>query len=341
MSVLFCHSKILLKEAILLSDVPEDDFLKKFLVRSFPVPLRDRFSKQMQEHPLKREIIATKLSNTIIDEMGFTFVFRMQDETGAPVSAIVRAYMLARSVMGMDDVWQQIDVLENKISAEAQTDIMLIYVRLLRRLARWFLRNKRKKLNIEKTVAHYFPGIAELKQAMPEVFGENQRAKYDRHYTKFFNMGISKKLAHELAITQGIFASLDIIDVAHELNVKIAKVAAIYFNIGEFLELSWVRTQIIIHPTDNHWQALSREALRDDLDWQQCRLAQGIIKLESSEKDFIKRLNAWSDKHTSLIERWRHVLENMRSSNTINHTMFFVATRELLDLTQTSIQSWQ
>ncbi len=40
--------------------------------------------------------------------MGFTFVYRQQDETGAPVSAIVRAYMIARSILNLEAIWKKL-----------------------------------------------------------------------------------------------------------------------------------------------------------------------------------------------------------------------------------------
>ena len=108
---------------------------------------------------------------------------------------------------------------------------------------------------------------------------------------------------------------------------------------GEFLQLAWIRTQIIVHPTENHWEALSREALRDDLDTQQRQITCGILESYKKKQDISKAINSWSSKQASLIERWRQVLDNLRSSTTLNYTMFFVATRELLDLTQTTLQS--
>ncbi|KTD21152.1 NAD-glutamate dehydrogenase [Legionella londiniensis] len=337
-AVLFCYSKILLKEAILASDVPEDPYLRQFLIRSFPKPLQERFSKQMRQHPLKREIIATKLSNIIVNEMGFTFIYRLQDETGAPVSAIVRAYMIARSVINMEAIWQEIDTVEGQVNAEVQTEIMMNYVRLLRRISRWFLRNRRTKLDISKTVELYAPGIEEFKKCMPQVLGDNARAHYEETYQRYLDLGISKFLAHELTITQGLFAAMDIIEVAHQLSMPITKVAEVYFKIGEFLDISWIRTQVIIHPTENHWEVLSREALRDDLDWQQRQLTAGIIHYDCRKKDLGKCLQTWSENHAALIDRWRDVLANLRSTSGLNYTMFFVAIRELLDLTQTTIQ---
>ena len=121
--------------------------------------------------------------------------------------------------------------------------------------------------------------------------------------------------------------------------MKVAQVAEIYFAIGEFLELDWIRTQVIIHPTENHWESLSREALRDDLDWQQRQLTSGLISYDSKNKDLKLRLESWGETHNALIERWRHILTDLKSSSTLNYTMFFVAIRELLDLTQTTLQS--
>jgi glutamate dehydrogenase len=96
--------------------------------------------------------------------------------------------------------------------------------------------------------------------------------------------------------------------------------------------------QIIVHPADNQWEALSREALRDDLDWQQRQLTASILSSDVTNKNFSKCLEAWSQSYAELIERWKLILTNLRSSNVLNYTMFFVAIRELLDLTQTTIQ---
>lgn len=336
-SVLFCYSKIVLKEAILASDVPEDPWLEQFLMASFPKPLQTKYSKEMQTHPLKREIIATKLSNIIVNEMGFSFVYRLQDETGAPISSIVRAYIIARSVFNMDAVFAQIEALQGTIKAQDQSEIMVVYLRLLRRISRWFLRNQRLRLNIAQSVKFYSQGVAELKKILPDVLGEEYRALYDLNFKKYNEMGISEQLARELTTTNGLFAAMDIIEIAQKQDLKVEMAAKAYFGLGEFLQLGWIRTQIIKHATENHWEALSREALRDDLDWQQRQLTANIIH-DLKGDEFSACLNRWSEKNLALIERWQHVLTNLQSSSVLTYTMFFVAIRELLDLTQTTIQ---
>lgn len=337
-SVLLCYSKILLKEAILASDVPEDPWLDRFLIASFPKPLQEKYSKEMESHPLKREIIATKLSNIIISEMGFSFIYRLQDETGAPVSAIVRAYIIARSIFDMEKVWTQIESLQSTINAESQREIMIVYLRLLRRISRWFLRNRRMRLDITQSISLYSAGVCELKQALPKTLGVEYHHQYEANVNKYLEMGIDKEFAHDLAVTSGLFVAMDIIEIAQKQNISIALSAESYFGVGEFLHLGWIRTQVIKHATDNHWEALSREALRDDLDWQQRQITAHVICDLIVKEGFSACLNSWAESHMALIERWQHVLTNLQSSTTLNYTMFFVAIRELLDLTQTTVQ---
>jgi len=292
----------------------------------------------MQDHPLRREIIATKLSNIIINEMGFTYVYRLQDETGAPVASIVKAYMITRTVLNLEAIWKQIEALGTKISSQKQIDMMMLYVRLSRRVTRWFLRSQRRVLDIIHTITVYSEGVTELKKAMPGVFGEKQKVQYDEIYQELIYEEIPPALAHELTVTRGLFAAPDIIEVAHERGLKIAKVAELYFGIGEFLDLTWIRTQVIVHPAENHWESLSREALRDDLDWQQRQLTAGTLEFDSKNKDVQARLESWGEMHSMLVERWRFILNDLKSSTVLNYTMFFVAIRELLDLTQTTLQ---
>lgn len=337
-AVLLCYSKIILKEAILASDVPEDAYLEQFLIASFPKPLQKTYSKQMQSHPLKREIIATKLSNMIVNEMGFSFVYRLQDETGASIPAIVRSYIIARSILEMDGIWGQIEALENKITAQHQSEILVVYMRLLRRISRWFLRSQRMNLDIVKTIHHYTPGIKALKKAMPDILGEQFFAQFHSHFEEYRVMGVPDKLALELTTTRGLFAAMDIIDIAYQAKVDVSIAAHAYFCIGERLDLAWIRTQIITHASENHWEALSREGLRDDLDWQQRQLTISIMCLKDSKQNFLNCLDAWSEQHVALIERWKYVLTSLRSSSALNYTMFFVAIRELLDLAQTTMQ---
>src|SRR3546814_8537600 len=81
LSVRLSYDKMRLFQQLLDSDVPEDPYLSKELMRYFPEPLHQKYAEHMQRHRLKREIIATAVTNSPINRMGATFMMRMQEDT--------------------------------------------------------------------------------------------------------------------------------------------------------------------------------------------------------------------------------------------------------------------
>lgn len=330
-AVLMCYTKIIIKEEILASDLPEDPYLERFLIRSFPRPIQEHYKAAMQQHPLKREIIATHVSNIIVNEMGFGFVYRLQTETGAPVPAIIRAYIIARSIFDMDKVWKNIESLDNKIKAEDQMSVMIVYVRLLRRNTRWFLSAHRDHLDIEKTVQNYQKDVDALRESLPGCLGELFQTRFAENQQKYVQMGIPDALALELTRTRGLFAAMDIVDIAQETQTALATAAQTFFGVGEFLDLGWLREQIIVHPTENQWEALAREALRDDLDAQQRRMTKQVLSSHVQTHNVAEHIQAWVDSHALQIARWHDMMKLLKATEKLTPTMFFVAVREFFN----------
>src|ERR1700742_5396027 len=123
LGILLAYSKICLNNHLLNSNVPEDPYLSNELERYFPAPVRERFPKAIAQHRLRREIIATATTNSLVNRMGPTFVPRAQEDTGAEPAQIARAYTAAREIFGMRDLWAQIEALENKVPAKLQYEI--------------------------------------------------------------------------------------------------------------------------------------------------------------------------------------------------------------------------
>ena len=112
LAVVLAYSKITLYAALLDSDLPEDPALDGELERYFPAPLPERFGDVMQRHRLRREIIATRVTNDLVDRAGTTFVFRLREDTGASPADIARASVVARDVFGVRSLWHDIEALD-------------------------------------------------------------------------------------------------------------------------------------------------------------------------------------------------------------------------------------
>jgi glutamate dehydrogenase len=149
-SVLLAYAKITIYDALLASDVPEDPYLGGELEAYFPARLRKPYRQHMQEHRLRREIISTHITNSMVNRMGPTFAHRMQEESGAPAAAVARAYTIAREAFDIRFVWRQTEALDNQVPSSLQTAVMGQTQRLLKHATHWLL-SRRTGLDIART----------------------------------------------------------------------------------------------------------------------------------------------------------------------------------------------
>jgi glutamate dehydrogenase len=338
-AVLLAYSKMQLKDQILQSDVPEDSYLADITATAFPTEISRQYRQAMLNHSLRREIVATQLSNAIVNYMGITFVNRVQEETGATIAAIVRAYTIASEVFNAHGLWQAIEALDYQISSDVQYQMMQAVTRLVRRATRWFLRNHRNNLHDIPYVVNLYRGEVEfLYENMHELLSGAVREYLQKFTQEYLDAHVPPKLASKTAITIAMFSSLDIIaaSIEHKFNPK--HVAKLYFKLGAQLELGWLRASIISQTEESHWDALGKAALRDDIDLQQRELVTAIMLLTHDPANAEFAVQQWLEQNGALIERWERVLLGLKSTNAIEFVMYAVAIRELFELTQASKQ---
>ena len=148
LAVMLAYSKIILYAELLDSDLPEDPALDGELDRYFPSPLPERFGDVARRHRLKREIVATRVTNDLIDRAGSTFAFRLRDDTGASMADIARASVVARDVFNVRSLWADVESLDGAVAADTQYDMLLSSRRMVERSTRWLLRTRPRPLDI-------------------------------------------------------------------------------------------------------------------------------------------------------------------------------------------------
>lgn len=338
-AILLAYSKSALKDDILNSDVPEDPYLSCVITSAFPAVLHEKYPQQMQAHILRREIIATQLSNAIINDMGITFVYRVNEETGASVASIVRAYRAAYEVFKIDELWARIESLDYKVPSFVQIDMMLSVGSLIRRATRWFLSNYRRLDDIPAIVASYSEGVEKLFNDLPQLLVGTAKELLEGIVMQYVHAGVPEDTASRVASTMAMFSVLDIIAAANEYNFPIEDVARVYFTLGASLDLAWLRAQILQQSADTHWESLAKAAFRDDIDWQQRELTVGVLQHSPQASNIEECIEIWSIAHKPQVERWQRLITELRSSGTRQYVMLAVAIRALLDLTQASIQT--
>ncbi|WP_158177801.1 NAD-glutamate dehydrogenase [Pseudomonas viridiflava] len=332
LSVLISYSKIDLKEALLESRVPDDDYLARDMETAFPPSLSAKFSVAMRGHRLKREIVSTQIANDLVNHMGITFVQRLKESTGMSAANVAGAYVIVRDIFHLPHWFRQIEALDYKVSAEIQLSLMDELMRLGRRATRWFLRSRRNELDAGRDVAHFGPHIAALGLKLDELLEGPTREVWQARYQAYVEAGVPELLARMVAGTTHLYTLLPIIEASDVTGQNAADVAKVYFAVGSALDVTWYLQQISSLPVENNWQALAREAFRDDIDWQQRAITVSVLQMPDGPSDVEERLALWLEQHALMVERWRAMLVELRAASGTDYAMYAVANRELLDL---------
>jgi glutamate dehydrogenase len=337
LSVLISYVKGDLKQVLIDSNLPDNPLLAGEMYKVFPRDLTKRFSKELGEHQLRREIIATQIANDMVNHMGITFVERLNQSTGADAASIALAWIIARDVFRIDSWWDKIEALDFHVSADLQMELMQDLMRLMRRAVRWLLRNRRAELNIQSHTERFADSVWAITSGLPEYLGDQARASWEKRNDQLMAAGLPKELASVLAGTGYLYSSLGIIEAQEATGMPLKTVANLYYDLGDRLDLTWFANAIAALTPSSHWQALARESFREDLDWQQRALTTGVLKTAESPEKVTDSVNAWEQRNQHMIDRWNAMLAELKGVREPEYAMFSVALRELLDLAQSTM----
>ncbi len=330
LSVLIAYGKMVLKDELNIPAITENPYHEKLLVEAFPSVLRDKFKAQMEQHPLRGEIIATKLTNNMLNDMGLNFVFRMQEETGATVDEIADAYSIVKGIFDIGPLWRRIEQLDTAIDADLQLKMLEEARRIMRRTARWYIRHGNKSLGIQEAIDAYRGTCEDLRKNLEQYLVEDEFAMLNKHTDSLTKKGVPDDIAYQVASFSNLFSSLDIAQIDEADDHDTSVIAKLYFQLGNQLELHWFLDQINNQAVSNHWQALARASYREELDWQQRSITANLLQSRPDATDAENILSNWMDNNQALLKRWYHMMSEFKTSSAHDFAKFSVALRELM-----------
>jgi len=313
LAILLAYSKIWLNNHLLASDVPEDPYLSAELARYFPAPVRERFPRAISHHRLRREIIATATTNSLVNRMGPTFVPRAQEDTGAEAAPIARAYTAAREIFAMRTVWEQIEKLDNKVPAQLQYEASFQTSRLLRHATYWLLSSRPRALQVDAAVREFRDGVQELENVISSAVTGGELARFEEARTHYFEAGLPPSLAARIASLEALNAALDIVELCGAHRVSVADAAHMYFEVGSRIGFDWLRAQIEKLTVDGPWQAIARSGLRDGALRAQRRLTERVLA-RKGRGSAAERVSAWVEAAGKELAHWQRTLTDMRAA---------------------------
>jgi glutamate dehydrogenase len=323
-AVVLAYAKIAVFDDLVASNLPDDPYFNRTLSAYFPQALSARFADVMARHPLRREIIATFVANTVVNRTGATFINFLSAEATASTADVVRAYTLAREIFSLEPLWDQIDALDLRVPSSLQLELLGQLISMAQRASRWILRLRAKGDDLPTLIARYQPSAAELRANLAQWLPEPAKSQWQQAAQQLLQAGVAADLAQNLTALEFIFPALDLVDLAELTKVSLEQAAHTYFALETRLGLADWRAQIKRLPTDSLWQTQARASARDDVYAIAGQISKMVLANHGSIDD-------WAGQHASQIDHIARLLQTVASQNA-DLAPVSVALRELRHL---------
>jgi glutamate dehydrogenase len=326
LAVLLAYSKMTLYDELLPSDLPDDPLLVDDLIHYFPAALHEKYADAIPRHRLRREIIASVVTNSLVNRVGSTFVHVMKEKTGLAASDIARAYAICRGVFDLRRLWADIQALDNLVPAARQYEMMDATIRLAEVGTLWCLRNL-APLDIAQNIATFRPGLAELAQSVEALVTEGALAAVNERADRLAKDGVPMELARRVARLDLLSPGLDIVRLAKTVGRSVAEVGSVYFTVGRRFHLDWLRSATGGVNLDSHWDRLAVAAIVEDLYGHQRELAASVLQ-QANGAD----IEQWIGQRPQIVQRVESLIADLRQLGGLDLAKLAVANRELRSL---------
>jgi glutamate dehydrogenase len=265
LAVLLGYAKVDLSARLLDSELPDEPFLVAAERAYFPPTAAERFAELLPAHRLRRELVATVMSNDIINRLGITYVSRTANEYGCKPWEVVAAYWVAREVADADAYWRAIEALDGATDPSVQLAMKADVDGLVDAFTRSYLRQGITPETMAETVAADRPAFEELEKAMMSAGSSVRPRAVDERVRHYTDLGIEADLAERLGILEDLMAVPDIAEAARATGTSVERVAGVFFRLSEELPMNRLYERLMRLSPTGHWQRWQHRGLVDDL----------------------------------------------------------------------------
>jgi NAD-specific glutamate dehydrogenase len=331
-AVLFSYCKVWLKEELKKSGLIDDPHLSDDLMRYFPPPIRERFASRIASHRLKSDLIATAMTNSLVNRVGATFLTDVREKSGATAADIGRAYIIVRDVFVLRELWDAIEALDGRVPSTVQMAMHRDVQQLVDRATMWILRHCPAPLEISVNVAAFSTTIPAVTGALDGALPDSLRHRLDAEANDRIAQGVPASLARRL-VKLGVLPSAgDVVRLAAAHGKLISDVAALYFAVGEAFGFGWLREKAENIVADGDWQRLAISAAIEELTQHQRAICDLIILQFGEAK--AEAIELWCERNRRTSDRARARIGELQAAKKVDLSMIIVASRELSALTQ-------
>ncbi len=326
LAVLLAYAKQSVTNALLASTLPDSSYLEQDARAYFPPPVVERFGALVSEHPLRRELVATLVSNDVVNSQGITFVSRLAAETGAEPSDVVRAYRIARDVTDAVGRWEAIETLVGTVAPAVLDELMAGVDQLVETVARWYLGHAPGRLG--RAIEADREPFQRFAEVAPTVASDAWRHDREREAWRLLDAGVPEDVARRHAFQPALAYGPAAVAVGRETDAAIEDVARAFSLIGEAVYLDWLESRLAAITATSRWQRWAVQATSEDLQLVRRQLAERVLA-QAGDRTVDEAIGSFLGEHADAFDRLARFMRRLSSEETPDIAAMTVAVRKV------------
>jgi glutamate dehydrogenase len=347
LSVLMAYSKMEVYDALISSEMPLEVELSKTYLGYLPAFLRNHFGEKINDHPLKKEIVSTVLTNNVINQAGSTFISRMAKVTERGIPDIVRTYLVLEASLGAPEMRVHLYAM-NDLSETERYEVLIELEDVLKMLVRNVLYSQIKVPGFEK-IEEYHALMCDLielpaNSVIPENSAGDQSAD---ETTQEKNETDEQSATRAVDLVRASLRRLRIAPDVMHLSINNDFEVSVAFRIAESVEhtfgFDWLRERLVELEPNNDWELEFHDILLRTLDANKLGLLEVLLAAHTpetlKEQDLTSLLEPLEALNAAHLRAYVQSLDQVRAGSLISLTSIAVILSHLDFIKNISPQS--
>ncbi len=316
LAVILSSTKLVLQSALEASAVPDDPLMEEQLLAAFPVPMRAKFKRDILDHRLRREIIATKLANRIINRLGSIHPFELAEEAGATLAQVSSAFVAAERLLGMDAVWRHIEA-----TAMPETARIALFDRAAAAMTNHMadlLRVGGGSTKPSQLLAELKAGVGELVSDSHQLLSSEGSAQSARLRADFAAAGAPATAAGEVAHLFDVDGAIGLAWLAKQTGIAARILTRGFTDVGARLGLDWAQQAAERMSPPDPWERLLANGLARDFQHMRFDFLRQHCAKKGEPGAAIER---WADAQAPAIRQFRLMIGRAQNAMTVTPAM--------------------
>jgi glutamate dehydrogenase len=314
LAVILSHAKLTLQAAIEGSPIPNDPTLEPILQHNFPAPMQARFGAAIERHRLRREIIATRVANGVVNRLGLVAPFELSEEEGVSLARVAGAYLACDAMFGLTALFADIEA--EPIAETGRLALLDDAAAIVRLHVSDLLRVADPAALPGEIAAAIGPGVRRLEAEVDGLVKAEVREQTGRLATRLTETGASPALIDRLVRLFELDGAIATAALARRMGWGEVDVVAGYVRLGEALGLDWAKASALrTHPVDP-WERLLVAGLARD--FEQLRLD---FLARAGKSGPVALVDQWLNQHRVRVERFARLVQRARTAPAVTPPM--------------------